>query len=65
MTVLAYSHLSHHHFDGVYRSERRANECLQAKGSEKDQVRKERLYELCQMRLLRVAFKVRNVMWAR
>jgi hypothetical protein len=65
MTVLAYSQLLTHHFDGVYRSERRGNECLKAKGSEKDQVRKERLYELCQMSLVRAAFKVRNVMCAR
>jgi hypothetical protein len=55
------------HVDGIYRPERRANGCLQAKGSKKDKVGKERLYELCQIRLSprvrvsRVAFKVRNV----
>jgi len=40
--------------DSIYR---RANERLQAKGSEKDKVEKGRSYELCQMIISRVAFQ--------
>lgn len=58
--VLAYRQYMPHgtHVDIYIGPEGRANECLQAKGSEKDKVGKERLYEL--MRLSRVAFKVRK-----
>lgn len=67
MVVLAYRHTTNHgrHVDNIYRSERRANEYLQAKGSEKDKGGKERLYELCQMRLsLKLRTNVPSVMWA-
>lgn len=68
MVVSAYRRTTNHgsHVDGIYRSERRANEYLQAKGSEKDEVGKERLYELYQMRVsLELRSDVPNVMmWA-
>jgi hypothetical protein len=47
MVVLAYRRTTNHssHVDSIYRSERWGNEYLQAKGSKKDKVGKERLYE--------------------